>query len=243
MNTSLFLDSWEGTVFTTISLVSLHFANLQMTCNNDMENNIIKFIKNGGEPVVPQVEEKIAHIECSICMENIIIEKQPANDFTATECGHTFHTHCLMTSVAHLGFGCPLCRAEMAQAVEEVEEYDEDDDDEDDEIYDDYALRGFRFFTENLLGEEHSAEDLQEETEDNEYFEEQFDDLEQMTPSVDYIHQELLEKGVTFKELVSAFLFNQDNYYGGRNLHKINGKIVGKFINILDKFAEQADEE
>jgi len=239
MTSSLFLDSWEGTVFTAISLVSLHFAQLQMT------KNVIKFIKNGGEPDdVSPVEEKTEHIECSICMENIIIEKQSAKDFTATECGHHFHTHCLMTSVAHLGFGCPLCRAEMAQAVEEVEEYeDDDDDDEDDEMYDDYALRGFRFFTENLLGEEHSAEDLQEETEDNEYFEEQVDDLEQMTPSVDFIHQQLLEKGVTFKELVNAFLFNQDNYYGGRDLHKINGKIVGKFINILDNFAEQADEE
>ena len=63
-----------------------------------------------------------------------------------TECGHCFHTSCLMTSVAHNGFGCPYCRSAMAKEPEEDESvYSDEDDDDFIEPYDDYALRGFRF--------------------------------------------------------------------------------------------------
>jgi hypothetical protein len=38
-----------------------------------------------------------------------------------TECGHTFHTSCLMTNIAKNGFGCPYCRTLMAEQVAEQE--------------------------------------------------------------------------------------------------------------------------
>ena len=59
------------------------------------------------------------NVECPICMECILDTKNKVT----TECGHCFHTNCLMTSVAHNGFGCPYCRTAMAEAV------DDDDDD------------------------------------------------------------------------------------------------------------------
>jgi hypothetical protein len=44
---------------------------------------------------------------CPICFENI------GKTITVTECGHKFHTGCLMKNVAKNGFACPCCRALM----------------------------------------------------------------------------------------------------------------------------------
>lgn len=72
--------------------------------------------------------------ECPICLEEIVGFKNRVT----TECGHTFHCRCLLTNAAHNGFGCPFCRAELADEVqdsdseEEGDRYDDDDDDEDD---------------------------------------------------------------------------------------------------------------
>ena len=62
-----------------------------------------------------------APIECPICMDCI---ESTTNNCVTTECGHCFHTNCLMKSVAHNGFGCPYCRTAMAEQPEE----DDDDD-------------------------------------------------------------------------------------------------------------------
>ena len=71
-----------------------------------------------------QVKIQIANqevIECAICMD--VIEGN--RNIVTTECGHTFHCKCMMMNVAHNGFACPLCRAEMVDMPEEEEE-DED---------------------------------------------------------------------------------------------------------------------
>ena len=79
--------------------------------------------------------------ECPICMDVLSGTK----NIVTTECGHCFHTNCLMTSVAHNGFGCPYCRTEMAAAPEESVDDDSDwgsfdeDEDGDDELYGDHA--------------------------------------------------------------------------------------------------------
>ena len=65
--------------------------------------------------------------ECPICMDPI----EGAKNSITTECGHAFHATCLMTSVAHNGFGCPYCRTAMAEVPEEEEtEYSDEDDDD-----------------------------------------------------------------------------------------------------------------
>ena len=54
--------------------------------------------------------------ECPICYERI---SHNINCVT-TECGHTFHTVCLMKHTAHNGYNCPCCRANMADAATET---------------------------------------------------------------------------------------------------------------------------
>jgi hypothetical protein len=82
--------------------------------------------------------------ECPICLEEIVGLKNRVT----TECGHTFHCRCLLTNAAHNGFGCPFCRAELADAVKDSDsesEYDSDEDGparyEDDSDEDDDASR------------------------------------------------------------------------------------------------------
>ena len=52
----------------------------------------------------------MSDITCSICMDTIAT----TNNNVTTECGHCFHTKCLMQNVAHNGFACPCCRTAMA---------------------------------------------------------------------------------------------------------------------------------
>ena len=115
--------------------------------------------------------------ECPICMEPI----ESTRNCTTTECGHCFHAKCLMTSVAHNGFGCPYCRTRMADDVaDEESEYDDESESVEDELYDDYALRGLRFFNNNLDGEAHDEEDVEEED-----FEHPEEDVEEDEASVE----------------------------------------------------------
>jgi hypothetical protein len=125
-----------------------------------------------------------------------------------TECGHCFHASCLMRSVAHNGFGCPYCRAVMAEKPEK-EEDDEDEISEatfDEEEDEEYVLRGFRFFFNNLNGEEHEEEDVEEEEE----VEEENQALLKPLPS--YIAGKLVEQGVTVEMMVKAILTDRDEY-------------------------------
>ena len=69
--------------------------------------------------------------ECPICMDDICLNV----NCVTTECGHQFHTSCLMQNVAHNGFGCPYCRNKLADEPEEEEDsdYESDFDEEEDE--------------------------------------------------------------------------------------------------------------
>lgn len=143
----------------------------------------------------------IAPIDCPICMD--CIESTSKNCVT-TECGHCFHTNCLMKSVAHNGFGCPYCRTAMAEQPEE----DDDDtfwaveDDEVEEVFNDYALRGFRFFFNNLNGQPHDEDDIAEEDQADESISDEEQVNSNNIPSTEIVAQKLREQGVTFDQLV-----------------------------------------
>lgn len=67
-------------------------------------------------------------VDCPICMDAI-----HANiNCVITECGHTFHTRCLLTNIVHNGFGCPYCRTEMVP--EELLKNDDEEEPEQDEM-------------------------------------------------------------------------------------------------------------
>ena len=170
--------------------------------------------------------------ECPICMEPIEMTK----NCLTTECGHCFHTSCLMTSVAHNGFGCPYCRTKMAEEV--ADEDSEYDDEEIYEQYDDYVLRGLRFFNNNLNGEEHDQEDLDDESEDTEDAEEEDEDEEDTRPPpVSYVAQKLTEQGVTTEDLLKAILCSVNNYERDyEDFERVENEIFGRVSSILNNY-------
>ena len=147
--------------------------------------------------------------ECPICMDCI----SGNVNCVVTECGHKFHTNCLMTNVAHNGFGCPYCRAVMAEEPEDEEEDTisyitvdtEDNDDDDDES---------TVAADGQNGEEYNAAStlrsirrlfIEEEVEEEE-------EAAQEPPSIEYVVQMLQQKGFTYERLVKTFLAEFDQY-------------------------------
>ncbi len=185
-----------------------------------------------------------AQIDCPICMDAIEIGR----NCVTTECGHCFHASCLMTSVAHNGFGCPYCRTAMAEKPE-----DEEDDDwyeapeEEDEMFDDYALRGFRFFWDIQNNEEHDEDDDSDEEQLEEWIqrtdgsneEEEQPDI----PSATFVAQKLTQQGVSYEQLVKIILLQHDEYAEDEATERLDNEIFGKVRIIVSNYTpEQAIE-
>lgn len=66
--------------------------------------------------------------ECPICYDEIT---NKANK-TITECGHCFHSSCLIKHAILTNNGCPLCRQQLADIIEESDSYSDSDSDSDD---------------------------------------------------------------------------------------------------------------
>ena len=171
--------------------------------------------------------------ECPICMESIDIKK----NCVTTDCGHCFHASCLMTSVAHNGFGCPYCRAVMAEVPEEEQEEEDDYFNEDDEeMFSDYSLRGFRFFFNNLNEEENDNEDNLEEDEDNDDDDEAEEEEGPPKPSIEFITQKLLEQGITMEKLIKSCLIDHDEYEEEIEFEMVSREVFGKLRTIISNF-------
>lgn len=177
-----------------------------------------------------------APIECPICMDSIEI----STNCVTTECGHCFHTNCLMKSIAHNGFGCPYCRTKMAEEPEEEEEDEYEEEDEEDEMYENYLLRGFRLFWNNINGEEQDEEDTIDEQEFEELSSADEDEEEDETPiipSTDYIVEKLRAKHVSYEDLVKALLGCGDHpEYDEYDYRNINNQVFGKIRTIITRY-------
>ena len=171
-----------------------------------------------------------------------------------TECGHKFHSSCLMRSVAHTGFGCPCCRNVMAETPDD--EDDEDDDDYEEDLDDDDAadieeqdmLRGFRFFCDNLDGRDHSEEDMQDEDEYEEEIQEEVvaevaevaAEVDSPVPSADYIAQKLTERGITMATLVKTILSDAHPEYSNKSSYnRSSDSVFGQFRIIITNYAPE----
>jgi len=150
-----------------------------------------------------------------------------------------------MTSVAHNGFGCPYCRTAMAEEPEDDEstEY-ETDDGEEEEMFDDDALRGFRFFFNNLNGDEHDAEDVEEEDAAEELERENDTPAEPdvNVPTTDFVAQKLREQGVTFEQLVKMICnLDHEEYSEDDAAERFSDELFGKIRIIVSNYQpEQA---
>ena len=176
--------------------------------------------------------------ECPICMDPI----EGAKNSITTECGHAFHATCLMTSVAHNGFGCPYCRTAMAEVPED--EDDEDDDSEgeyDDEIIDDDALRGFRFFMNNLTGEAHEEQDIAEEDVYIEYENNpEPEEPGEPVPTTSFIAQKLIQQGVTMEDMVKIMLLQHEEYEPQtEQFERADGEMFGRLRVIISNFTPE----
>jgi hypothetical protein len=168
--------------------------------------------------------------DCPICMDVIEFSK----NCVTTECGHCFHANCLMTSVAHNGFGCPYCRTAMAEEVQEEESVYSDENDYEEERFDDDALTSFRMFHQMINNEEVEEEPEIEEEEVDEEEEEQ-----PAVPSVDFMTNKLKEYGITMEDLVKSLLGNHEEYTNTdmiENIDRTSSVIYGKMRIIINNF-------
>ena len=183
--------------------------------------------------------EANVEIECPICMDQIEGEKNKVT----TECGHCFHTACLMKHVAHNGFGCPYCRDVMAEEPADDnsdEEYDDFTVDEEDEEpdYTDNVLRGSRWLFQRAEGEELDDEEDTVLDEEEERVE-----IEPRAP-VDYIVEKLVERGVSMADLVKAILIrDHDEYQFHDEFERVDDELFGKFRVIISNYQPQQVED
>jgi len=149
-----------------------------------------------------------------------------------------------MTNVAHNGFECPYCRTAMAEEPEDDEDTESTisyEDDEEEPLYDDYALRGLRFMTNNLEGVEHDILDLHDEREDEEQQDTEAD--EDPKPTASFVTNKLIEQGVTMEQLVKCLLINHDEYQNEDELDRIENDIFGKMRIIISNFRPEEQDQ
>ena len=182
--------------------------------------------------------------DCPICFESI----SASNNCLTTECGHRFHSSCLFKNIALNGFNCPYCRSSMTDIVnyhhdsdhdsdndsDDDSDSDDDDDDDSDDDYDntcifhDFALRGFRFFMNNIHGLQHDFEDISSE-------ESYFNNLKfYIKPTTEFITNKLLNQGITSEDLVKVLLREHNEYDSDDDTFELIDDIIfDKISNII----------
>lgn len=197
--------------------------------------------------------------DCPICMDTIGL-----SNCLTTECGHRFHTSCLMRNVAHNGFGCPYCRSIMADEPHDDEsEYTEGNtEDEDASIhpYYDYPrtyarrtnihdniLRGFRFFQNNIEQIAHDPQDEEDEVRMNEELEDgevEDENLEETGPPVEYVSEKLKNQGITYEQLLRIIL-NRDHveYPETEEDDQMDDSVFGKIRIIISTHYQESQNE
>ena len=157
-----------------------------------------------------------------------------------TECGHCFHTSCLMKNVAHNGFSCPYCRDAMAEEPEDNntdDEYDEFSMDEEDEEpdYTDNVLRGARWLFQRAEGEE-LDDDEDSDLDEDEDEEPERVEVEPRAP-VDYIVEKLVQRGVTMADLVKSILIrDHEEYQFHDEFDRADDELFGKLRIIISNY-------
>ena len=165
--------------------------------------------------------------ECPICLDNI----EDMCNKVITECGHIFHCSCLMKNVNHNGFKCPCCRSKMADEDETNSESD-DESDEDYEIigFDENVLTSFRMFHQQINGEELEVEPEQEVEEV------EVEELEEPKPDVTYVSQKLIERNITFEDLVKNILYQEHN---NDEYELRSAEVYGQFRAVISQFTSR----
>jgi hypothetical protein len=134
----------------------------------------------------------------------------------------------------------------MAETPEEEDEDEEEWEDDDElEINEDYILRGFRFFYENISGFDHNIEDERIELEENEMlFQDAINRIPYIKPNSNFITQKLLEQGINMDQLVKIFLKDHIEYEEEEDeLIRLDDELYGKFRIIISNYQSLPREE
>ena len=183
--------------------------------------------------------------ECPICMDEIDMSKNSL----VTECGHKFHSSCLLQNIAHNGFDCPYCRNLMAQtptcSESDSEDYMSDsDNDEDDsgsdseeedpreiiypESHEDYIFGNFRWLFENTHIDSSATRNSHTDINDSEY--------SPIVP-VAFILNKLRSKGYTMEHLLKCSLLALEEY-NIEEYHELDGTIFNEIFHVLANYDE-----
>ena len=179
-------------------------------------------------------------MDCPICMECILAN---VNCLT-TDCGHTFHTSCLMKNTAVNGYDCPCCRAQMAEEPDEDDDDDDDDASDTESFYDaareDYVMVGFRWFFQQVNGEklEGDAEEYEELLkEERDWDEESENESDAVKMKIDNIILGLKKiNTISYEELLKAFLHeHMDGFEQNHQAQDAFQKVSSTINNISER--------
>ena len=132
----------------------------------------------------------------------------------------------------------------MAEVPEVEESVWSDEEEEEEEMFDEDALRGFRFFWNLLNGEEHDEDDDADEQQLEEWADraarENEDEIAPNVPSTDFVAQKLQDQGVTFEQLVKAICQTDHEEYEDDELaERIGNELFGKIRIIVSNYTPQ----
>ena len=187
--------------------------------------------------------------ECCICMDDMCNK----TNILTTECGHSFHTTCMMKNVAYNGFHCPCCRTVIVD-VSDVSDVDEDTDtyysnneeiishddmDERESIYSDITR------STNNDSQEEGEDDITIHATNINVDEDHIAQLSEVNinlhnkPPLDYVVEKMKERGLTYNNLINLLLVD---FYRGYDIKKDYpgateaDKIIIKLAKIIDEY-------
>ena len=186
--------------------------------------------------------------ECPICLEPVSQEK----NCMITECGHCFHSSCIMQNASLNGFQCPYCRTKMADEQDSDSDDDSDDDDSEDDYNDENATEYFDDFWSNIENRMSHSEELENqlswsESPHEEHVEEVQWEINRRpnNPTPEELTAFLKMKGVTMENVLQVLLTETvEEYYCPEHLDtpefkKINGLIFNNLFKYIRKYDEK----
>ena len=179
-------------------------------------------------------------MECPICMDNILADV----NCVRTDCGHTFHTSCLMKNTAVNGYDCPCCRTQMADAPEESVDSSEYGSDEgefySEEEEEEFLLLGFRWFHQRIHSEElegDAGEYEENQKEEMEWDLESESASEEVRVKIENILLGLKTiKSISYEDLLKAFIHKNMNRFSlNHEAEAAYNKVSSTIDSIWDK--------
>lgn len=194
--------------------------------------------------------------DCPICYEAI----SPHKNCVTTECGHSFHTSCLLKHTAFNGYGCPYCRTELATKKDVDVDVDVDVDPEDDvdpyrtteieaydllrengerEEYDQYVLDGFRWMF--LRANNEDIYDTDPYTDAYERWQIQMDENcrnyeIELKRKTDLIIKELANiNAFSYEDMVKGYLSWNQSFHDSVTFEFHNRKVTNTLKSVVDK--------